>query len=65
MLGELRRARWDRQDFEPTHTITVRLPKSVHEALRDEAHEKRTSMNKLCVSKLIQAIDAALVPCEF
>src|SRR5450830_1775407 len=32
---------------EPTRMITVRLPKSMHEALRVEAHEHRTSMNKL------------------
>ena len=32
---------------EPTRVITVRLPASLHEALRVEAHEHRTSMNKL------------------
>ena len=49
---------------EPTRVITVRLPKSVHEALRVEAHEHCTSMNKLCISKLVQLIDDALVPEE-
>ncbi len=49
---------------EPTRVITVRLPKSLHEALRAEAHEKRTSMNKLCISKLLQMIDQDLVPAE-
>ncbi len=44
--------------------ITVRLPKSLHEALRVEAHEHRTSMNKLCISKLLQFIDAENVPSE-
>ena len=44
--------------------ITVRLPKSLHEALRDEAHEHRTSMNKLCISKLLQFIDSEQVPTE-
>ena len=44
--------------------ITVRLPKSLHESLRAEAHEKRTSMNKLCISKLLQFIDTDLVPTE-
>ena len=42
--------------------ITVRLPKSLHESLRTEAHEKRTSMNKLCISKLLQMIDTELIP---
>lgn len=50
--------------FEPTRVITVRLPKSLHESLRAEAHEKRTSMNKLCISKLLQFIDNDLVPTE-
>ena len=50
---------------EPTRVITVRLPKSLHEALRVEAHEHCTSMNKLCISKLLQFIETKLVPSEF
>ena len=49
---------------EPTRVITVRLPKSLHETLRTEAHERHTSMNKLCISKLLQVIDSALIPVE-
>jgi predicted HicB family RNase H-like nuclease len=49
---------------EPTRVITVRLPKSLHEALRTEAHEHQTSMNKLCISKLLQFIDSDKVPTE-
>jgi hypothetical protein len=49
---------------EPTRVITVRLPKSLHESLRAEAHDRRTSMNKLCISKLLQVIDDELVPAE-
>jgi predicted HicB family RNase H-like nuclease len=49
---------------EPTRVITVRLPKSMHEALRVEAHEHHTSMNKLCISKLLQFIDNDQVPVE-
>jgi len=49
---------------EPTRVITVRLPKSLHESLRAEAHDRRTSMNKLCISKLLQGIDEELVPAE-
>ncbi|MCA9270254.1 MAG: toxin-antitoxin system HicB family antitoxin [Planctomycetales bacterium] len=49
-------------DKEPTRVITVRLPKSLHESLRAEAHQKRTSMNKLCISKLLQVIDDELIP---
>ena len=49
---------------EPTRVITVRLPKSLHEALRVEAHEHCTSMNKLCISKLLQFIETEFVPSE-
>lgn len=49
---------------EPTRVITVRLPQSLHESLRTEAHEKRTSMNKLCISKLLQIVDQELVPAD-
>ncbi len=51
-------------DLEPTRVITVRLPKSLHEALRQEAHERRTSMNKLCISKLLQVVDEQLIPTD-
>jgi hypothetical protein len=50
---------------EKTRVITVRLPQSLHEALRTEAHEHRTSVNKLCISKLLQWIDSQNVPTEF
>ncbi len=43
---------------EPTTVITVRIPKSLHAALREEAYDHRTSMNKLCISKLLHLIDA-------
>ena len=49
---------------EPTRVITVRLPKSLHESLRAEAHDRHTSMNKLCISKLLQVVDDELVPAE-
>ncbi|MCA9248095.1 MAG: toxin-antitoxin system HicB family antitoxin [Planctomycetales bacterium] len=49
-------------ELEPTKVITVRMPKSIHESLRTEAHERKTSMNKLCISKLVQFIDDELVP---
>ena len=49
---------------EPIRVITVRLPKSLHEALRLEAHEHQTSMNKLCISKLLQFIDNQMIPRE-
>jgi predicted HicB family RNase H-like nuclease len=52
------------QTAEPTRVITVRLPKSLHESLRDEAYEHHTSMNQLCISKLLQFIDGQQMPPE-
>jgi HicB family len=49
---------------EPTRVITVRLPKSLHEALKTEAHDRKTSMNQLCISKLLQVIDDEMVVAE-
>ena len=49
---------------EPTRVITVRLPKSLHESLRAEAEGRHTSMNKLCITKLLQYIDGQLIPQE-
>ena len=51
----------------PTHeerirVITVRLPESLHDALKDEAYAHRTSMNQLCISKLLKFIEDDLVP---
>lgn len=51
-------------ETEPTRVITVRLPKSMHEYLRTEAHDLRTSMNKLCISKLLQMIEQDMIPAE-
>lgn len=49
---------------EQTRVITVRLPKCLHDALKAEAHQHQTSMNKLCISKLIQIIDSNFVPSD-
>ncbi len=46
---------------EVTRVITVRLPESLHHALMAEAGDMKTSMNKLCISKLLQVIDDDLV----
>lgn len=42
---------------EPTRVITVRLPESLHEALKAEANDHSTSMNKLCIAKLLQVLE--------
>jgi len=42
---------------EPTRVITVRMPASLHDALKTEAHERKVSMNKLCITKLLRIVD--------
>jgi predicted HicB family RNase H-like nuclease len=65
MLVKLREKRNSSDpETEPTRVITVRLPKSMHEYLRTEAHDLRTSMNKLCISKLLQVIGEEMIPNE-
>ena len=47
---------------EPERMITIRIPKSLHDALRVESDELNLSINNLCVSKFIQSIDPRFVP---
>jgi predicted HicB family RNase H-like nuclease len=61
MLARLRERGGMGEGKEPTRVITVRLPKSLHESLRAEAHDRKTSMNQLCISKLLQVIEAELI----
>lgn len=66
MLARLReRNRIQKQADEATRVITVRLPESLHQSLRHEAHNLKTSMNKLCISKLLQVVADDLVPSDF
>ena len=54
---DLRRQRIPTEaDPEPTRIITVRLPRSVHEALREEASSRNISINKLCIAKLVRQL---------
>ena len=64
-LAELRKQTPPKGEAEDTRVITVRLPRSLHEFLRIEACERHTTMNKLCISKLVQFIDAEHVPTVF
>lgn len=47
---------------DPQRMITVRLPKSLHEALCDEAERLNISVNKLCISRMLQLLDPAMIP---
>jgi predicted HicB family RNase H-like nuclease len=63
MLAGLRRVQEGRAaKTEAVSVITLRIPKSLHDALAEEAHALKTSINRLCISKLAQLIDARLVP---
>jgi predicted HicB family RNase H-like nuclease len=42
---------------EITRVITVRLPNSLHESLKAEAHDRNTSINQLCITKLLQVME--------
>ncbi len=65
MLAELRKQPPPRDLVEDTKVITIRIPQSLHEFLRIEAFEHHTTMNKLCISKLVQFIDTGNVPTVF
>ena len=62
MVSELRKKRVKKKDKnshkEPTKVITVRMPKSLHEVLCAQAVRAGTSINHLCISKLLQLIEA-------
>lgn len=66
MLAKLRdlEGSLDGSPAEAIRVITIRLPESVHLALRDEAYARRTTMNKLCISKLLQIVDQQFVPSD-
>lgn len=56
MVAALRKKGGEPNNTEPTTVITVRLPKSLHDTLKAEAHDRKTSMNKLCISKLLEPL---------
>ena len=64
MLTKLRAVGDTPDSNEPCRVITIRMPKSMHEALKTEAYAYQTSMNQLCISKLLQIVDGDLVPSE-
>lgn len=52
MVGALRH-QGIRKRKETTRVLTIRIPESLHEALKAESKEHAVSMNKLCTSKLL------------
>lgn len=49
---------------EAERMITIRLPKSLHDSLRIEADELNLSINKLCISKMLQRIESRFIPIQ-
>ncbi|MEM6470002.1 MAG: hypothetical protein AAF802_10645 [Planctomycetota bacterium] len=47
---------------EPERMITVRIPRSLHELLKEEAVQCNLSINKLAISKLLQPTNDRYVP---
>lgn len=63
MLNQLRDANGQPPPAdEGTRVITVRLPTCLHEALKEEAYLHKTSMNQLCISKLLRQIETDAEP---
>lgn len=48
--------------FEQQRMITVRIPKSLHDSICAEANDLQVSVNKLCISRMLQKLDPAMVP---
>lgn len=58
MLTRLRERGQTKEEPEAIQVVTVRLPKSLHAALKTEARERQTSLQQLCVTKLLRPCEA-------
>lgn len=54
--GIIRRQRPENEDPPPS-VITVRCQRELHEALKNAAHDKRISLNQLCVFTLTALVN--------
>lgn len=62
MLAKLRAADGVDDDdggIECQRVITLRIPKSLHTSLRVDAADRRTSMNQLCITRLLKLTERA------
>ncbi len=57
LMNDLRGRRRIPEEREPEKMITIRLPASIHSYLLSEAEARGTSMNKLCIARLVQMMD--------
>lgn len=47
---------------EPQRMITIRLPLTLHDAICNEANELEVSVNKLCITRMLQQLDKSMLP---
>lgn len=65
ILTALRASDTEKADaVEPLKMITIRIPRSMQAALISESKRHRTSINKLCITKLLRPIESHWVPEE-
>lgn len=63
MIAAMRSGDQSRNDStEPTRTVTIRVPASLHETLVAEAEAASLSINHICISKLIRPLDPRMIP---
>ncbi|MEL6107377.1 MAG: hypothetical protein AAFU85_15160 [Planctomycetota bacterium] len=63
MLAAVRSQDQSKSDSaEPERMITIRIPRSLHDLLRVESEACDLSINKLCISKLLQPIESRFIP---
>ena len=63
MLAAIRSQDQSKSDSaEPERMITIRIPRSLHDLLRVESESCDLSINKLCISKLLQPIESRFIP---
>ncbi|MDM4016639.1 toxin-antitoxin system HicB family antitoxin [Roseiconus lacunae] len=63
MLAAIRSQDQSKADSaEPERMITIRIPRSLHEALQEEAKGSGLSINKLAISKLLLPVNPRFVP---
>ncbi len=43
----------------PLRVVTIRMPRQLHEELKHAAHDRRVSLNQLCVAALTETIGGA------
>jgi len=56
MMAKLQQQSEVRKKESNRRVVTIRVPTCVHEALLAEAHDRRTTLNKLCTAKLLQPL---------